>query len=90
MYITPRVVEVKALESYYIYIKFKTGEEKVYDMKEHIEEIESYNKLKERDYFENVHPRGCSIEWQNGEDVAPENLYYDSIPFDEFIKKKEG
>ena len=29
MYITPRVVEVKALESYYIYIKFKTGEEKV-------------------------------------------------------------
>ena len=87
MYITPRIIEVKALENYYIYIKFKTGEEKVYDMSEYIKEIEFYNKLKNREYFENVHPRGCSIEWANGEDIAPENLYYDSMPFEDFKKK---
>lgn len=87
MYITPRILEVRALEKYYIYVKFKTGEEKVYNMEEHIKDIEFYNKLKIRKYFENVHPRGCSVEWENGEDVAPENLYYDSIPFEEFEKK---
>ena len=80
MYETPKVLEVKALKNYYIYIKFISGEEKVYDMKEHIEDIEFYNKLKERKYFENVRPRGHSVEWENGEDVSPENLYYNSIP----------
>ncbi len=84
MYDTPKVLEVKALQSYYIYIKFETNEEKVYNMKEYIEEIEFYNKLKERKYFENVHPRGHSVEWANGEDVSPENLYYNSIPFEKF------
>lgn len=88
MYITPRILEVKALKNYYIYIKFKTGEEKVYNMEEHIKDIAFYKKLKERKYFENVHPRGCSVEWGNGEDVAPENLYYDSIPFEEFEEVK--
>ena len=87
MNITPRIIEVKALDNYYIYIKFKTGEEKVYDMGTHIRDLDFYKKLKERNYFENVHPRGCSIEWANGEDVAPENLYYNSIPFEEYDKK---
>jgi len=88
MYITPRIIEVKALEKYYIYIKFKTGEERVYNMEEHINDIKFYHKLKERKYFEKVRPRGCSIEWEDGEDVAPENLYYSSIPFEEFVKNK--
>ena len=87
MYITPRIIEVKALKEYYIYIKFKTGEEKVYDMSEHINEIEIYKRLKDRNYFENVHPRGCSIEWAEGDDVSPENLYYDSVPLEEFNRE---
>lgn len=37
MDITPDIIKVKALEKYYIYIKFKTGEEKIYDMAEHIQ-----------------------------------------------------
>jgi hypothetical protein len=83
---TPNIVSVKALNNYYIYIKFSNGEEKVYDMTEHIRDIEFYSNLKNREYFENVHPRGDSVEWANGEDVAPENLYYDSISFEEFSK----
>lgn len=85
-YITPRIIEVKALKEYYIYLKFKTGEEKVYNMKECIDKIKYYNKLKERKYFENVKPRGCTVEWKEGEDVCPENLYYDSIDYKEFLK----
>ena len=83
-YITPRIIEVRALKDYYIYLKFKTGEEKVYNMEDSINEIKYYNKLKERKYFENVKPRGCTIEWENGEDVCPENLYYDSIDYNNF------
>lgn len=77
---TPDIVEVKALEQYKIYLKFSNGEEKIYDMKEAIEKIKYFNKLKNKKYFENVKPRGDTVEWENGEDVAPENLYYESIP----------
>lgn len=80
MELTPEIIEVKALEQYYLYLKFENGEEKIYDMKETIEKIEYFKKLKNRKYFENVKPRGDSVEWENGEDVAPENLYYNSIP----------
>ena len=84
MLITPDIIEVRALDKYYIYIKFETGEEKVFDMTEHIEQISFFIKLKNRQYFENVKPRGDTVEWEGGEDVAPEILYYDSIPINEF------
>lgn len=77
---TPDIIEVKALEQYNIYLKFSNGEEKIYNMKEHIEKIEFFKNLKNRHYFEDVKPRGDTIEWKNGEDVAPEKLYYDSVP----------
>ena len=80
MEITPDIIEVKALEQYQIYLKFSNGEEKIYDMKENIEKIKYFKKLKNRKYFENVKPRGDTVEWENGEDVAPENLYYKSVP----------
>lgn len=51
-------------------------------MKENIEKIKYFNKLKNIKYFENVKPRGDTVEWENGEDVAPENLYYESIPIE--------
>lgn len=89
-YITPRIIEVKALEKYYIYLKFKTGEEKVYDMTDCIKEIDYYKELKKREYFENVKPRGCTVEWKNGEDVCPENLYYESIEYNKFMEEHKN
>ena len=82
-YETPDILGVKALDNYLIYLKFETNEEKIYDMKKLINENKFYNKLKDKDYFKDVKIRGDSIEWENGEDVAPENLYYDSINIDE-------
>ena len=76
----PDIIEVKALEEYFIYLKFSNGEEKIYDMKDTIEKIDFFKKLKNRKYFENVKPRGDTVEWENGEDIAPENLYYNSVP----------
>lgn len=87
MEIIPDIIEVRALDKYYIYLKFKTGEEKVYDMTEHIQKIKYYKNLKNREYFINIQPRGDTVEWKNGEDVAPENLYYESIPISEYNGK---
>ena len=75
MEITPDIVEVKALEQYQIYLKFSNGEEKIYDMKENIEKIKYFNKLKNRKYFENVKPSGDTVEWENEKIVlAPKNV----------------
>ena len=79
MYIVPEPIEVKAIEKYKLYIKFKNGEEKILDMEPELNE-KFYKRLKECEYFKNVKisETGITIEWQNGEDIAPENLYYNS------------
>ena len=79
MYIVPNPIEVKAMDDYKIYIKFQNGEEKIFDMKDKINK-KYYQKLKDYKYFSNVRisQTGITIEWKDGEDVAPENLYYDS------------
>ncbi len=84
MDLIPDVIEVKALNNYDIYIKFKNGEEKIYNMKEHINTIKYFYRLKDKDYFKRVIPRGDTVEWENGEDVAPENLYFKSVPINEY------
>lgn len=84
MNITPDIIQVRALNKYHIYIKFVTGEERIYDMSEHIIKMDYYRKLRNIQYFKKVQPRGDTIEWENGEDVSPENLYYKSIPVNEY------
>lgn len=78
MYIVPNPVEVKVLDDYKIWIKFQNGEKKIFDMKKYINQ-KFYQKLKNRNYFEDVKISGNTIIWKNGEDIAPENLYYDSV-----------
>lgn len=85
-YITPDIIEVKALKNYMLYLKFETGEEKIYDMKPLIENCELYSKLKNEKYFKDVKPMYITVEWTNGEDVAPEYLYNDSISIEEYNK----
>lgn len=79
-YLTPDVLKVAAMDDYYIKILFETKEEKIYDMKPLIEKKSMYSKLKDIEYFKKVNPRGETIEWENGEDVCPEDLYYNSKP----------
>ena len=53
----PDIEEAKALDKYYIYLKYETGEEKIYDMTPPILNIKYYNKLKSIKYFKNLRPR---------------------------------
>ena len=81
----PIAKEVRALEDYRLYIKFDKEEEKIYDMKPLLNH-KFYQGLKDKERFKKVKPDGISIEWETGEDIAPENLYNDSIPIDKLSK----
>lgn len=78
-YETPDIIGVRALDNYLIYLMYETKEEKIYDMKKLINENKFYRKLLNKQYFKVIKIRGDSIEWTDGEDIAPENLYYKSI-----------
>lgn len=83
-YETPNIIGARALDNYLIYLLYETKEEKIYDMKKLINENKFYKNLLDKQYFESLKIRGDSIEWKNGEDIAPENLYYESIDLKEF------
>ncbi len=74
----PNPIFVRAIENYCIYIKFEDGKEKIFDMSNLINNNPAYAKLKDKEYFKKVKVAGETVEWPNGEDVCPENLYHDS------------
>ncbi len=79
-------VEVKALENFLLYIKFQNGEEKIYDMKE-VLKFDYYKNLREKENFKRVSVFGITLKWSTGEDIAPEKIYFNSIPLSEFNSK---
>lgn len=83
-----RPIKVKALKNYLLYVLFNNGEEKIYDMKDDLK-YPFYKKLKDINNFRNVKVSGINIEWATGEDIAPENLYDESILLSEYNEKIE-
>ena len=81
--IEPSPKKVKALDNYVLYIEFENGERKIFDMKRNLE-FEFYKRLIDKKNFKNVKISGINIEWKTGEDIAPETLYYESIPLEKF------
>lgn len=79
MYITPRIIRAKALDDYKIELLYETGELKIYDMTELLDTCEFYKNLKDEKKFKKISIIGLTIQWQNGEDLAPELLYNDSV-----------
>lgn len=76
-------IEVKALDDYLLYIKFQNGEKKIYDMKEMLK-FDYYKNLRNREIFKTVCVSGITLRWSTGEDIAPEKIYFNSVPLDEF------
>lgn len=79
----PRPIDVKALKNHLIYIKFKNGEEKIYDLKKDLE-YPFFSGLKDVKKFKRIRISGINIEWETGEDIAPEILYNNSEPIDKY------
>ncbi len=78
----PTPKDVIAIDDYKLIITFNNGEKRIYDMKENLK-FKFYEKLKNKEVFKNVKIDGINIQWITGEDIAPEELYYGSIPIKE-------
>jgi hypothetical protein len=74
----PRAIEVKPLEGYRLLIKFNNNEVKVFDVKPYLK-YKQYSELKKIEIFNTVKIAGLSIEWSNGVDICPDELYNSSV-----------
>ena len=72
------VTEVTPLENYKLSLKFKNGEEKVFDMKPYLE-TGIFKELKDETLFKTVKVSFDTVEWANEADIDPETLYKDSV-----------
>lgn len=76
--IPPRPKKVEVLEEYKLKVLFENGEEKIYDMKKNLKE-KFFKKLVDVNYFKTVKVAGITLEWKDGEDIDPNELYENSI-----------
>jgi hypothetical protein len=69
------------LDAYKLLLSYETGENKIFTVSPYISGS-WYGELRNADYFKTVHliPDGTGIEWANGQDIAPHELYEQSIP----------
>lgn len=76
----PNILSVITLHDYRLLLTYETGEKKIFDVKPYING-EWYSELLDVHYFKTVHVigNGYGIEWDNGQDIAPHELYELSI-----------
>ncbi len=73
----PKAIDVKPLKDYQIELKFDNGEIKILDVKPYFK-FKIFKELKEENKFATVKISGLSIEWENGADICPDELYNNS------------
>lgn len=73
----PKAIDVKPLNNYILEIKFENGEKKYFDVKPYLE-FKKFDELKDEKIFKTVKIAGLSIEWKNGVDICPDELYNNS------------
>jgi hypothetical protein len=68
------ITDVKPLEDYQLILTFENGEQRIYDMKPHLN-TGIFRELKDKHAFNNVKVNFDTIEWCNKADFDPEILY---------------
>lgn len=77
-----KVVGIKPLSDYKLWVRFNTGEAKIYDCKPLLE-YPCYAPLKDAELFKEVYIDYGVPAWQDDEiDIAPEELYEKGITVD--------
>lgn len=76
----PKILGVETLSGYKLKIQYETGEKRLFDVTPYMRG-DWYGQLREPAYFETVHvlPGGVGIEWPDGQDIAPHELYEASV-----------
>jgi len=77
--IRPKAVDVIPLADYCLLITFSNDEKRMFDVKPYLD-FKPFGELKNPTMFKTVKPAGLSIEWIHGQDICPDELYYNSVP----------
>ena len=72
----PRLTDVTALPAMKLRLRYETGEVRIFDVSPYADGSWS-GELQDEAYFKTVRllPGGVGIEWANGQDIAPHELY---------------
>ena len=73
----PTAVKVTPIDDYLLQVLFDNNERKVFDVKPYIKG-DWYGQLKDINYFKRVSTDGFTVVWPEGQDICPDELYYDS------------
>lgn len=73
----PKAIDVRVLKDYELEILFDNNEKKIFDVKPYFK-FKIFKELKENNKFYTVKISGLSIEWDNGADICPDELYNNS------------
>ena len=73
----PKAIEVKILDNYELEILFDNSERSIFDVKPYFK-FELFKKLQDKNEFKKVRVEGLSIQWNNGADICPDELYNNS------------
>jgi len=75
----PRAVEVEPRPGYCLLVTFDNDEKRLFDVKPYLDGP-LFSELRNPVFFQTVRPKGLSIQWPHGQDICPDELYYNSIP----------
>lgn len=73
-------ISVQTMDGYMLKIAFDNGEFRLFDLKPYLE-MPFYFPLKDITQFKQVYVGEYTIEWKNGRNIAPHELYEYSIPY---------
>ena len=71
----PKPIEVAHLDNYKLSLVFDNGEHKIFDVKPLING-EWFGELQDISIFKTVIIAGNTVEWINGQNICPDDLYY--------------
>lgn len=73
----PKAINVQPLEDYILIIEFDNNESRYFDVKPYLNH-KVFESLKNKEKFKKVKISGLSIEWEDGQDICPDELYNNS------------
>ena len=74
----PKAISVLPLPNYHLEVTFSNGEKGIFDVTPYIHG-EWFGELADEAVFRTVHVEGLSIAWADGQDIAPDCLYVNSV-----------
>jgi len=79
--IRPKAIDVEPRSDYRLLVTFSNNEKRLFDVKPYLQ-FKPFNELRNATLFNTAKPAGLSVEWLHGQDICPDELYYNSVPVD--------